>query len=188
MRCGSSRTAPRGLGYLLKDRIDDIGTLRDALVRLAAGESVIDPEIVSRLLTRHQRASDLDELSDRERAVLRHMAEGRSNAGIGEQLFLSPKTVETHVANVFAKLGLPAAGDANRRVLAVLTWLHATTTGEVPRWQPQLPGAMVTSRTVWTSVASPVAAVKPTRTSEGRSTAVSRTWLPSRLTRSRPAA
>jgi DNA-binding NarL/FixJ family response regulator len=115
-----------GLGYLLKDRVDDIHRLRDALARLSAGESVIDPEIVTRLLTRHQRASDLDQLSNRERAVLRHMAEGRSNCGIGQQLFLSPKTVETHVANIFAKLGLPAASDDNRRVLAVLTWLRAT--------------------------------------------------------------
>jgi DNA-binding NarL/FixJ family response regulator len=115
----------RGLGYLLKDRVDDIDTLRDALARVAAGESVIDPEIVARLLDQHRRTSELDQLTDRERNVLRQMAEGRSNAGIGKQLHLSHKTVETHVASVFSKLGLPAASDDNRRVLAVLTWLRA---------------------------------------------------------------
>ena len=102
--------------------------LRDALGRVIAGEIVVDPEIVSRLLAHHRRASELDRLTDRERNVLRHMAEGRSNLGIGQQLYLSAKTVETHIANLFTKLGLPPTPDDNRRVLAVLTWLRATTT------------------------------------------------------------
>jgi len=116
----------RGLGYLLKDRVDNAETLRDALVRLIAGESVIDPEIIARLLARQRTASTLRQLTGRERDVLRLMAEGRSNAGIGQKLCLSPKTVESHVASLFTKLRLPAAADDNRRVLAVLTWLRAT--------------------------------------------------------------
>lgn len=111
------------VGYLLKDRVDDAAALLDALTRITAGESVIDPEIVTRLVARPRR-SPLSELTDRERDVLRLMAEGRSNAGIGQALFLSPKTIETHVASVFGKLNLPPASDDNRRVLAVLTWLR----------------------------------------------------------------
>ena len=113
----------RGVGYLLKDRVDDPEALHDALRRVVAGESVIDPDIVARLVARPGR-TPLDELTAREREVLSLMAQGRSNAGIGQALFLSPKTVETHVASVFVKLAIPAASDDNRRVLAVLTWLR----------------------------------------------------------------
>lgn len=117
---------PRGVGYLLKDRVDDIGGLHGALTRIAGGGSVIDSEIVSSLFARRRRASDLDRLTSREREVLQLMAEGRSNLGIGQQLNLSPKTVEGHVASLFFKLDLSAAPDENRRVLAVLKWLRAT--------------------------------------------------------------
>ena len=113
----------RGIGYLLKDRVDDAEALTGALRRVVAGESVIDPEIVNRLVARPGR-SVLDDLTDRERAVLDLMAQGRSNAGIAQALFLSTKTVETHVASVFGKLRIPQAPDDNRRVLAVLTWLR----------------------------------------------------------------
>ena len=114
------------VGYLLKDRVDDIATLGTALTRIVAGESVVDPEIVTRLLGRRRRSGVLDGLTARETDVLRLMAEGRSNAGIGRQLHLSPKTVEAHVATVFQKLGLQAEQASNRRVLAVLTWLRAS--------------------------------------------------------------
>jgi DNA-binding NarL/FixJ family response regulator len=114
-----------GVGYLLKDRVDDVTTLTDTLRRLAAGESVVDPDIVSRLLSRRRTADALSGLTQRERDVLRLMAEGRSNAGISAELFLSPKTVEAHAASVFAKLGLAGHTRLNRRVLAVLTWLRA---------------------------------------------------------------
>jgi DNA-binding NarL/FixJ family response regulator len=113
----------RGVGYLLKDRVDDAEALTGALKRVVAGESVIDPEIVARLVTRPG-ASVLDGLTEREMEVLDLMAQGRSNAGIAQALFLSTKTVETHVASVFGKLAIPQAPDDNRRVLAVLTWLR----------------------------------------------------------------
>jgi DNA-binding NarL/FixJ family response regulator len=114
-----------GAGYLLKDRVDDTAALHDALRRIAAGRLVLDEEIVTRLLAHRRRASVLESLTDRERAVLRHMAEGRSNQGIGALLQLAPKTVENHVANILAKLDMPASADDNRRVLAVLAWLRA---------------------------------------------------------------
>jgi DNA-binding NarL/FixJ family response regulator len=114
-----------GTGYLLKDRVDNIETLVSALARIRNGESVVDPDIVSRLFARRRRSSVLDELTTRERTVLRLMAEGRSNVGIGKEMFLSPKTVESHAAGVFVKLGLAAENTNNRRVLAVLRWLRA---------------------------------------------------------------
>jgi DNA-binding NarL/FixJ family response regulator len=113
------------VGYLLKDRVEDSDALRDALARIVAGESVIDPDIVRRLLGRQRRTSAVDQLTARERDVLRLMAEGRSNARIGRELYLSPKTVETHIAALFSKLGLPQSPDDNRRVLAVLSHLRA---------------------------------------------------------------
>jgi DNA-binding NarL/FixJ family response regulator len=115
---------PAGIGYLLKDRVDDVETLHSDLKRLMQRESVIDPKIVTRLLTRHDRTRELEVLTDRERDVLRLMAEGRSNAGIGDALFVSVKTVEAHAANLFTKLGVPATALDNRRVLAVLSWLR----------------------------------------------------------------
>ncbi|GIF62837.1 DNA-binding response regulator [Asanoa ishikariensis] len=118
-----------GLGYLLKDRVDDVATLRDALDRVVRGESVVDTEIVARLLDRQNGFRGLERLTGREREVLRLMAEGRSNKGIGQRLHLNAKTVESHVSAVFAKLGLHAAEDENRRVLAVLAWLRAAPSG-----------------------------------------------------------
>jgi DNA-binding NarL/FixJ family response regulator len=120
------QSGTRHVGYLLKDRVEDSDALLDALRRIVSGESVVDPDIVSRLLGRTRTTSAVDSLTAREQAVLRAMAEGRSNAAIGKELFLSAKTVETHIAAVFAKLGLPPSSDDNRRVLAVLTYLRET--------------------------------------------------------------
>ena len=112
-----------GVGYLLKDRVDSARTLLDSLARLHAGESVIDPDIVTRLLTRRG-PSRLDGLTPRETVVLSLMAEGRSTIGIGAELGVSVKTIETQVASIFNRLDLPVTADTNRRVLAVLTWLR----------------------------------------------------------------
>jgi DNA-binding NarL/FixJ family response regulator len=113
-----------GLGYLLKDRVTDVDTFLDALGRVAAGQSVVDSELVSRLVHRQRVSNPMDGLTDRERDVLELMAEGRSNQGICERLHLSAKTVEAHVRSLFTKLGLEPAGDDNRRVLAVLAYLR----------------------------------------------------------------
>ncbi|MCK9895111.1 response regulator transcription factor [Frankia sp. AgB32] len=118
-----------GLGYLLKDRVDDVGALQDALRRVAEGRLVLDEEIVAGLLAHRRHSDELARLTPRERSVLGHMAEGRSNQGIGSRLHLAPKTVENHIAGVFNKLGMPASADDNRRVLAVLTWLRAAGVG-----------------------------------------------------------
>lgn len=115
-----------GLGYLLKDRITDIDDFLDAVRRVARGGSAIDPEVVSALLRAQRRGGPLDALTDRERDVLARMAEGRSNAAIADALSVTRKTVETHVNNLFTKLGLAPDFDDNRRVLAVLAWLRAT--------------------------------------------------------------
>jgi DNA-binding NarL/FixJ family response regulator len=117
----------RGVGYLLKDHVADASTLVEALRRVSSGETVVDPDIVMALINQQRRTTQLDPLTDRERDVLRLLAEGRSNAGIGSVLHLSAKTVEAHVASVFTKLGLSAAPRDNRRVLAVLAWLRANT-------------------------------------------------------------
>jgi DNA-binding NarL/FixJ family response regulator len=116
---------PGGVGYLLKERVSDLAVLTDALARLHEGESVVDPTIVSRLVNRARPASRLDELTKREREVLALIAEGRSNKGICERLFLSPKTVEAHVKHIFMKLGIEGSGDDHRRVLAVLAFLRS---------------------------------------------------------------
>ena len=115
---------PRGIGYVLKERVADIAQFTDAIRRVAAGESVIDPQVVSRLVARPRRDSPLETLTERELAVLALMAEGRSNHAIAGQLYMSPKTVETHVGNLFTKLGLLPAAEDHRRVLAVLTYLR----------------------------------------------------------------
>ena len=105
MPASSWKPCSTGVGYLLKDNVTDAGTLMDSLARVADGETVIDPTIVRRLLQRNRKPSKIDALNERERAVLRHMAEGRSNLGIAKELFLSARTVETHVTSIFIKLG-----------------------------------------------------------------------------------
>ena len=117
--------AHEGVGYLLKERITDIGTLIDAVRRVAGGGSVIDPQVVSQLLRRHREEDPLEELTDREREVLGLMAEGRSNHAIADRLVISERAVEKHVTSIFSKLGLPPAEEDHRRVLAVLTFLRA---------------------------------------------------------------
>jgi DNA-binding NarL/FixJ family response regulator len=116
---------PRRSGYLLKERVSEMAVLSDALRRIGEGECVIDPTIVSRLVSRGEEGGALAELTEREREVLSLMAEGHSNEGISRALFLSPKTVEGHIRQVFMKLGIPAEPDRNRRVLAVLAFLRA---------------------------------------------------------------
>jgi DNA-binding NarL/FixJ family response regulator len=115
-----------GLGYLLKDRVTRIADLADAVQRVAAGGSVIDPEVVARLLGRPRLHSALDELTSREREILQLMAEGRSNQGIADSLTVDEKTVEGHVTRIFSKLGLEPAVLDHRRVLAVLSFLHGS--------------------------------------------------------------
>jgi DNA-binding NarL/FixJ family response regulator len=115
---------PERVGYLLKERIMHASTLTDALHRVVAGECLVDPAIVGRLLTRARRHDPVDALTMREREVLSLMAEGRSNAAICEHLSVSTKTVETHVSRVFSKLGLAEETHRHRRVLAVLTYLR----------------------------------------------------------------
>jgi DNA-binding NarL/FixJ family response regulator len=114
----------RGIGYLLKDRVADLEEFLAALTCLTAGGSVIDPDIVTALLGRRRTRDPLADLTGKERAVLALMAQGRSNAAIGEHLHLSAKTVETHIGNILAKIGLSPHRDDHRRVLAVLTWLQ----------------------------------------------------------------
>jgi DNA-binding NarL/FixJ family response regulator len=115
---------PRGVGYVLKERVADITQFTDAIRRAAGGESVIDSEVVSRLVARPRRDSPLETLTGRERDVLALMAEGRSNQAIAGQLWMSTKTVETHVGSIFTKLGLAPAAEDHRRVLAVLAFLR----------------------------------------------------------------
>jgi len=115
---------PGAVGYLLKERISDVVVLVDALRRVGDGECVIDPTIVSRLLHRPRASGKLDRLTDREREVLALMAEGHSNQAISDLLTLSPRTVERHIAHIFAKLDLADSDDHHRRVLAVLEILR----------------------------------------------------------------
>jgi DNA-binding NarL/FixJ family response regulator len=109
-----------GVGYLLKDRVSDVAQFVDAVRRVAAGGTVMDPEVVGRLL---DRSRPLGVLTPREREVLGQMAEGRSNGAIAGKLFVTEKAVSKHINNIFAKLGLPPSDDDNRRVLAVLAYL-----------------------------------------------------------------
>jgi DNA-binding NarL/FixJ family response regulator len=115
---------PSGIGYLLKDRVSQVAVLIDAVERVVAGECVVDPSIVTRLVSRTGTASSLSVLTPRERDVLSLMAEGRTNAAIGQRLFLSEKTVEGNVRRIFDKLGLTDTPEDNRRVLAVLAFLR----------------------------------------------------------------
>lgn len=114
----------RGFGYLLKDRVLVIDDFIQSVTRVAGGGTAIDPEVVSQLLRRNREHDPLDELTPRERDVLALMAEGRSNHGICQKLYLAPKTVEGHVRSIFSKLDIVADADDHRRVLAVLTYLR----------------------------------------------------------------
>jgi len=116
---------PEGFGYLLKDRVLEIDDFVEAVKRVARGGTAMDPQVVSQLVGKRRKDDPIDELSPREREVLELMAEGRSNAGICAKLFLSSKTVETHVSSIFNKLRLAQAADDHRRVLAVLAYLRA---------------------------------------------------------------
>ena len=119
------RESPARCGYLLKDRITELTTLLEAIDRVSAGDTVVDPELVELLLHRPATESRLADLSDRERTVLALLAEGLSDRAIAARLWLTPKTVETHVRHILAKLALPPDVDHNRRVLAVLTFLRS---------------------------------------------------------------
>jgi DNA-binding NarL/FixJ family response regulator len=113
------------VGYLLKDRVGDLGELADAVRRVGQGGSVLDPVVVSQLVGRPRQGRDaLEDLSEREREVLSLMAEGRTNQAIAERLFITERTVEKHVKSIFAKLRLPASPEDHRRVLAVLAYLR----------------------------------------------------------------
>ncbi|MFI1992318.1 LuxR C-terminal-related transcriptional regulator [Actinoplanes sp. NPDC020271] len=112
-----------GVGYLLKDRVSHVAQFIDAVQRVASGGTAMDPEVVYQLLARRQ--SPLSALTVREREVLAQMAEGRSNGAIATKLFIGEKAVSKHINNIFTKLDLPVSDDDNRRVLAVLTYLHA---------------------------------------------------------------
>jgi DNA-binding NarL/FixJ family response regulator len=112
-------------GYLLKDRVLDAGQLAEAVRRVGDGGVVVDPELVARLVGRSRPDSPLDELTPREHEVLALMAEGLTDRGIGERLFVTPKTVETHIRHIFSKLRLPESATDNKRVHAVLTYLRS---------------------------------------------------------------
>lgn len=113
------------IGYLLKDRVSDVGEFTDAVRRVGSGGSAIDPDVVAELVSRRRRCDLVSDLTDRERDVLKLMAEGRSNSAIGSLLHLSEKTVEGHVRSIFIKLELEPTDEDHRRVLAVLTYLRA---------------------------------------------------------------
>jgi len=115
---------PEGVGYLLKERVGRVEQLLDAVRRVSAGECVVDRAVVDDLLARRRRVDPLEELTPREREILALMAEGRSNQGICRTLWLSPKTVETHIRGAFTKLGIRESPEDNRRVLAVLAYLR----------------------------------------------------------------
>ena len=112
-----------GVGYLLKDRVSNVGQFIDAVRQVAAGGTAMDPEVVAQLLTRRSTDAPIASLSPREREVLELMAEGRSNAAIAARMFVTEKAVSKHTNSIFVKLGLPQSEDDNRRVLAVLTYL-----------------------------------------------------------------
>ncbi|MEU8288101.1 response regulator transcription factor [Micromonospora sp. NPDC048905] len=114
-----------GVGYLLKDRVAEVGEFVDALTRVAAGATVLDPEVVTQLLGAARGGEDLARLSERERTVLALMAQGRSNAAIAAALFLSVGAVEKHITSIFGKLGLPPSESDHRRVIAVLRHLRS---------------------------------------------------------------
>jgi DNA-binding NarL/FixJ family response regulator len=114
-----------GIGYLLKDRVSDVSAFTDALRRVGEGGSALDPEVVAQLLGRRRTNHPLDRLTPREREVLGHMAEGRTNGAIARELVVTERAIEKHVTSIFSKLGLSTAEDGHRRVLAVLKYLDA---------------------------------------------------------------
>ena len=116
---------PERVGYLLKERVFDIATVVDALRRIVDGETVIDPTIVARLMGRRRREDPVSQLTEREREVLGLIAEGMSNRAIASRLFITERTVEAHVTQIFQKLGLAESPDQHRRVLAVISFLRA---------------------------------------------------------------
>jgi DNA-binding NarL/FixJ family response regulator len=116
-----------GVGYLLKERVGDVEAFRDAVTRVAAGGTALDPEVVGRMLGRRRHEGPLDDLSPRERDVLAHLAEGKSNQGIAEALVVTSAAVEKHVTSIFHKLGLETSPTDHRRVLAALTYLRGST-------------------------------------------------------------
>ncbi|MGH3408928.1 MAG: response regulator transcription factor [Streptosporangiaceae bacterium] len=118
-------SGPAGVGYLLKDRVADVGAFVDAVRRVADGGTVLDPDVVTSMLSRRDRGQAMARLTGREREVLRFMAEGRSNAAIAAKLVVTPKAVDKHINSIFMKLDLPLDADDNRRVLAVLRYLQA---------------------------------------------------------------
>ena len=117
--------APEGVGYLLKDRVADVSDFIDAITRVAAGGTVLDPEVVRHLLRASRRGDTLASLTPREREVLSLVAQGRSNIAIASAFTISPRVVEKHVASIFAKLGLPESTNDNRRVLATIRYLES---------------------------------------------------------------
>ena len=112
-----------GVGYLLKDRVANVAEFTDAITRIAAGGTALDPEVVSGLLNASRHASTLSALTAREQDVLALMAEGRSNSAIADRIFVSERAVEKHISNIFTKLALPPSDSDHRRVLAVLAYL-----------------------------------------------------------------
>jgi DNA-binding NarL/FixJ family response regulator len=119
-------TSGGGFGYLLKDRVLDVDEFLEAVQRVSNGGSALDPEVVKQLLTPPQEDDALAQLTPREREVLGLMAEGQTNAGIAKHLWLTEKTVETHVGSILGKLSLPRSAEGHRRVLAVLAYLRAS--------------------------------------------------------------
>ena len=113
-----------GVGYLLKERVGDLDTFSEAVARVAAGGSALDPEVVGRMLGRRRHDGPLDQLSPRERDVLAHLAEGKSNQGIADSLVVTTAAVEKHITSIFNKLGLEASPTEHRRVMAALTYLR----------------------------------------------------------------
>ena len=143
-RYASELIAAQGgaFGYLLKDRVADVGEFIDSIARIAAGATVLDPEVVAQLLARRSLDDRMRSLTDRERTVLAALAEGRSNQAIAALLFLSEASVEKHITAIFQKLGLEPDEGGNRRVLAAIA--HLESAGSLPQGQPN-PGPVSSS-------------------------------------------
>jgi DNA-binding NarL/FixJ family response regulator len=132
---------PEGVGYLLKERVGDVSVFIDAVCRVAAGGTALDPEIVARMLGRRRASGPLDELSPRDREVLKEMAEGKSNRGIADALFVSEAAVEKHVTAIFRKLELGPTVTEHRRVLAVVRYLRESRQSSSPASRRERAGA-----------------------------------------------